>query len=244
MTLQWIAFGVTVFFGLLRLPGAIRGENRGLFCALIILAVVMALSIPPFYLAVDSVLGGVNIANLLIRYCSFATVVILGAKVAAAFNAPRVQRLIAGQSGLTVLGLAAAAVAVLFFVSDLPESSPALAAYWDQGTVNAYGDTSRLYQAYVAACLVPALALCSADRRRRKDIRISAGLMSLGGVLTVVHSLLILSLWDMQLVVLDRVLPYTAVIVISIGLALIWNSQRVAKRVPQTGSLAQVNGAR
>lgn len=244
MTLQWVAFGLSVIFALLRFPAAVRGENRGMFSALVLLALAMALSIGPIYLAVDSVLGGVNVANLVIRYSVFAVLLITGSKLAGAFNAPRAQRLIAGPCGLAVLGLVSAAVAVLFAASDLPESSPALRAYWDQATVSAYGDTSRVYQAYVAACLAPALVLCSADRQRRADIRISAGLMSLGCIAIVVHTVLTASLWDMQLVLWDRILPYSAVIAFSIGLALIWNSKRVSKRVPQSGSLAQVYGVR
>lgn len=244
MILQWIALGVSVFFALLRLPGAVRGENREMFFALILLAAAMGLSIPAIYLPVDSVLGGVNVANLLIRYCIFAVLLILGMKGAAAFNAPRAQRLIAGPVGLAVVGVASAAVAVLFVLSDLPESSTALAAYWDQDTVNAYGDISRLYQAYVVSCLVPPLFLCAADSARRPDIRLSAGLLSLGLGVVFVHSLLILSVWNLQLVVWDRILPYSAVIVISIGLALIWNSRRVAKRRAPQGPLAKVYGSR
>lgn len=244
MILQWIAFGVSVFFALLRVPGAVRGENRGMFFALILLAAAMGLSIPAIYLPVDSVLGGVNVANLIIRYCIFAVLLILGLKTAAAFSAPRTQRLIAGPVGLAVLGIASAAVAVLFILSDLPESSTALAAYWDQDTVNAYGDISRLYQVYVVSCLIPPLFLCAVDSARRPDIRLSAGLLSLGLSVVFVHSLLILSVWNLQLVLWDRILPYSAVIVISMGLALIWNSRRVAKTKARQGSLATVYGSR
>lgn len=244
MILQWIALAVSAFFALLRLPAAIRGGNRGMFFALILLAVTMGLSIPAIYLPVDAVLGGVNVANLAIRYSVFAFLLILGMKAAVAFNATRAQRLISGPVGLAVVGTVSAAVTVLFVLSDLPESSAALAAYWDQDTVNAYGDTSRLYQIYVVSCLIPALFHCAADSSRRPDIRLSAGLISLGLSTVWVHSVLILSVWNLQLVVWDRILPYSAVIVISIGLALIWNSQRVARRKAPRGPLAEVYGSR
>ncbi|MDN3481370.1 hypothetical protein QMA10_05465 [Arthrobacter sp. APC 3897] len=244
MILQWIAFIVSVFFALLRLPGAVRGQNRGMFFALILLAASMGLSIPAIYLPVDSILGGVNVANLFIRYCLFAVLLILGVKTAAAFGAPRTHRMIAGPAGLAVLGTASAAVAVLFILSDLPESSTALAAYWDQDTVTAYGDISRLYQVYVVSCLIPPLFLCTADSARRPDIRLSAGLLALGLSVVFVHSLLILSVWNLQLVFWDRILPNFAVIVISMGLALIWNSRRVAKTRSPQGPLAKVYGSR
>ena len=244
MMLQWAAFGVSAVFGLLRLPGAIRGENRGMFYALLFTATAMGLSIPAIYLSVDSMLGGVNVANLLIRYLVFAALLILGIKAATAFNAPHAQRLISGPLGLVVLGAVSAAVAVLFLLSDLPESSTALQAYWDQGTVSAYGETARLYQAYVAGCLAPSMFFGAADSRHRAEIRISAGLMSLGMFTICLHTLLTLSLWHPQLAFWDRVLPYTAVIVISAGLALLWKSQRAAKRKPQQGALAQALGVR
>lgn len=244
MILQWIALAVSAFFALLRLPGAIRGENRGMFFALILLAAVMGLSIPAIYLPVDSLLGGVNVANLVIRYSLFIIVLILGVKGAAAFHAQRAQWLISGPVGLVVAGVASAVVLVLFILSDLPESSTALAAYWDQGTVRAYGDTSRMYQAYVVSCLIPSLVLCAADTSRRPDIRLSAGLLALGLSEVLVHSVLSLAVWNLELVLWDRILPYSAVIIISMGLAIIWNSQRVAKRKTPRGPLAEVYGSR
>ena len=244
MTLQMAAFGLCLLFALQRLPAAVRGENRGIFYALLLMAAAMGLSIPSLYLSVDAMLGGMNIANVIIRYCVFATLVILGTKIAAAFNAPRAQLLISGTPGLAVLGVAAAAVAALFILSDLPESSPALRAYWDQGTVSAYGEIARVYQAYVAACLTPALFMCAADPRRRADIRISAGLMSLGMCIVVIHTLLSLAVWNLPRGAWDRVLPYTAVIVTAAGLAIIWNSQRRAKKQREAGPLSRVNHTR
>ena len=243
MTLQLTAFVFTVLFCLQRLPSAIRGENRGMFSALLLMAVGMALSIPFFYLRVDSLLGGMNIANLLLRFSVFGAFLIFGMKAASAFNAPRAQRLIAGPVGFCVLGLAAATVTVFFVLSDLPDSSTALRAYEGQDTVAAYADTARLYQTYVAACLAPALFLCAADSRRRGEIRISAGLMSLGMTAFVVHALLSLALWNLSRGWWDRTLPYAAVLAISIALALVWNVRRIEKRKPKSNLLARASGS-
>lgn len=244
MTLQWAAFGITVFFALLRLPGAVRGENRGMFTALVLMSLAMALSIPFFYLSLDSLLGGVNVANLVIRFSLFAIFLILGLKLAAAFNAPRARRLIGGPVGLCALAAAGVLVVVFFCLSDLPESSTGLQAYWGQATVDCYGDSSRLYQAYVGGCLAPALFLCAVDNRRRTDIRISAGLMSLGLSAVVVHSVLSVALVGVDIGIWDQVLPYGAVIVVVLGLSLMWNSRRIAKTHPDPGSLATVLGSR
>lgn len=243
MTLQWAALGATLFFALLRVPGAIRGENRGMFYALILLSAAMALSIPFFYLPVDAMLGGVNVANLLLRYLLFAVLLILGLKAAAAFQAPLAARLIGGPVGFIVLAACAVSVAVLYGLSDLPESSTALAAYWDQDAVHAYGDSSRLYQIYVGACLIPSL-FGSAASRRPAGIRISAGLLALGLSAAVIHSVLSLAAVKQDLGAWDLVLPYSAVIVVSSGLALMWNSHRLARRHPKPGLLARAYGSR
>lgn len=244
MTLQWAAFGITALFGLLRLPGAIRGENRGICAALILMSFAMALSIPFFYLSLDSLLGGVNVANLLLRYSLFAVFLLLGAKTGAAFCAQGAQRLIRGPVGLAVLAGSSVLVAVLFFLSDLPESSTALEAYRDQTTVLAYSDAGRLYTAYIAGCLVPSLAAFSMDSQRRGDIRLSAGLIALGMASVVVHTLLSLTVWGLERGLWDILLNYAAVIVVALGLALLWNSQRIAKRHPQPGLLARAYGSR
>ncbi len=239
MTLQWAALGATLFFALLRVPGAIRGENRGMFSALILLSAAMALSIPFFYLPVDALLGGVNLANLLLRYLLFAVLLILGLKAAAAFQAPLAARLIGGPAGILVLTAATVAVAVFYGLSDLPESSTALADYWDQDTVHAYGDSSRLYQIYVGACLVPSLFGSAAAFRRPAGIRLSAALLALGLSTAVIHSVLSLTVVNPDIGVWDTVLPYSAVIMVSLGLALLWNSHRIAKRHPKPGLLAR-----
>lgn len=244
MTLPWTAFGVSAFFALLRLPGAIRGANRAMFLALILLSLAMALSIPFFYLPVDALLGGVNVTDVLLRYSLFAVLFILGMKASVAYGAPLAGRLIGGPAGRFVLSAATVSVAVFYALSDLPESSASLAAYWDQDTVHAYGDSARLYQIYVGACLVPSLFGCTTDSRRRSDIRLSAGLLALGLSATVVQSLLNLAVVDADLGAWDLVLPYWVVIVVSLGLALMWNSRRLEKRQPAVGSLTKVIPAR
>ncbi len=244
MTLQWVVLGITAFLALQRLPSAVRGENRGMFWAMFAVTLAVALSIPFFYLHLDSLLGGMNIANLLLRFCVFTAFLILGVKVTAAFNAPRAQRLISGPAGFFVLAVFVGVVTVFFVLSDLPESSTALRAYEDQSTVAAYGDTARLYQAYVAACLAPALFVCAVDSRRRADIRISAGLMSLGMSAVVIHTLLSLGVWNLPRGAWDRLLPYSAVLVISTALAMMWNARRIEKKKPKPNLLAEAYGTR
>lgn len=207
---------------------------------MVLMSAAVALSIPTFYLSLDALLGGVNIANLVIRYSLIAIFLILGLKLAAAFHALRARRLIAGPVGLSVLAAAVVAVAALFILSDLPESSTGLEAYRGQALVLAYSDVGRVYTAFVAACLAPALSAYAANPKRRRDIRLSAGLISLGMAAVVVHSLLSLAVWGLDRGSWDVLLNYTAIIVVTLGLALMWNSRRIARKHPEHGSLATV----
>ena len=244
MTLQWCALGISTFFTLLRLPGAWRGENRGITAALILLSLSMALSIPFFYLPVDALLGGVNVANLILRYLLFAVLLILGVKTAAAFGAPRASRLIGGPVGWVVLAGAVVAVAVFYALGDLSQSSTGLLAYKDHREADLYGDSARIYQGYIGACLVPSLFACAADSGRRPDIRVSAALLAMGFLAIVIYTVQSLAVLDLDTGIWNLVVPYSAVIFVSLGLALIWTSHRREKRQPLSGSLAKVSGSR
>ncbi|WAP51882.1 hypothetical protein OL239_00460 [Arthrobacter sp. ATA002] len=237
------SLGCDPFFALLRAPGAARGENRGIFTALILMSLAMALSIPRIYLFVDPLLGGVNAANLILRYSLFTVFLILGLKLAAAFNAQGAARFIGGPAGRCVLAASVLLVTVLFLLSDLPRSSPGLSGYRDQVTVLAYSDAGRLYTAYVAACLVPALSAFALNSRQPGDIRFSAGLIALGMSAAVVHTLLSLFVWGLERGWWDTLLNYAAVIVVAFGLALMWNSHRMAKKHPKPGLLARAYGS-
>lgn len=244
MTLQWCALGISTFFALLRLPGAWRGENRGITAALILLSLSTALSIPFFYLPMDALLGGVNVANLILRYLLFAVLLILGVKTAVAFGAQRAAWLISGPVGWVVLAAAVVAVAVFYALAELPESSTGLLAYGDQREVEAYGDIARIYQGFIGACLVPSLFACTADSGRRPDIRMSAGLLALGFLAIVIYTVQSLAVLDLDTGIWNLVVPYSAVILVSLGLALIWSSRRREKRQPLAGSLAKVSRPR
>ena len=67
-TLQWTTLGVCCFVTLARVPSVLRGENRSLFAIFAFMTLAILLSIDAPYGAVDQVLGGVNIANVLLRF--------------------------------------------------------------------------------------------------------------------------------------------------------------------------------
>ena len=75
--IQWLALALCVIFAATRLPDALRGKGRSIFAVLVLLCVAVGLSLAPIYLFVDGLLGGANIANLLIRFSLYAIMLLL-----------------------------------------------------------------------------------------------------------------------------------------------------------------------
>lgn len=234
--IQVSAFALSCIIALLRLPDAIRGRNRSIFACLSLVAVAMGLSLPVFYDVVDPLLGGSNRANLVLRLTLYAVFVILGVRGAAAFGAPRARSAVIGPVGLAVLGVTVVLTVWLFAVSDIPVTSAGLAAYSGQASLDAYAHLGRLYPGYVAGCIcVPALA-ASLNRRYRIPHRVGAGLFGTGLALVVVFSA-VTFLGPLGAYML--ILPFSAVILVTLGLTVMWISRRVSQRRPKVSLLTK-----
>ncbi len=227
-TIQWVALGLCAAGAAVRVPGARRGRGRTVFIALVLLTLAVGLSIAPIYEAVDGVLGAVNLANLLLRLTLYTVFVLLGIRMAAAFDSPLARRLIVGPFGVAVLAVTVASTLYFFVASELPGSSTALIAFGDQDTVQQYAAVGRLYPGYVAGCLVvPAIAL-AVDRRARTIHRVACALLAGGFSLVVVFVLLRLTTLD--LMAWDYLLPFSAIVLTVLGLCLIWLSHILGRR--------------
>lgn len=226
--IKYVVLGV-VFVGLLiRLKPTIHGMNRGIFAALALMLLGIALSIESIYLVVDGVLGGQNYANLVIRFLLFTIFVILGVKMAKAFDAPWAARLIVGPAGLVVLG-ACAVLAVLFFImSDLPQSSVGLHDYGSQESVRWYGRMGRIYPTYVAACLIVPAASYAISSRASTVTRTAAAVLAAAFSLMVCHEIgrelwLVHGIWDV-------ILPFSAAFLLAVGLILFGVARLIGER--------------
>ncbi len=228
LMIQWIALGLCAVGALVRLPGVRRKRGRTIFAALVLLTLAVGLSIDPIYHAVDALLGGANLANLLLRLTLYAVFVLLGVRMAAAFGSVRARRLIAGPFGRVILALAVAATLYFFTAADVPTSSTGLRAFGDQGAVQQYAAVGRLYPAYVAACLVVPAIVSVFDRHYRPIHRVACGLLALGFLLVVVFVLLRLT--PLDLMAWDVILPFTAIVLAVTGLCLIWLSSTLSRR--------------
>lgn len=230
--LQWTTLAVCGVVTLARVPTVLRGENRSLFAIFALMTLAILLSIDAPYEAVDQALGGLNIANLVLRFIIFAGIFFLGVRVARGFSADDALRLITGPVGIAVAAAASAAVTLVFLMMDTAGSSAGLVAVFAKDDRNAalveyYGAAGRLYPTFITVALVPAMV-----RTLRSGlpilVRSSAGLLALS---SVAISLSLLSpVIPPPLRFMRFVLNYSAVLSLVLGLCLIWLAKTLAKR--------------
>jgi hypothetical protein len=233
--LQWVTLAVCGIVAVARIPSALRGENRSLFFIFAFMTLATLLSIEAPYLAVDQALGGINLANLLLRFIIFGAILALGLRVARGFGADDALRLITGRAGIAVLGAASVAVLVVFLMMDTQGSSAGLAAVsakdaHHQALVEYYGAAGRLYPAYVTLTLLPTM-LRTAASRLPIVVRFSAGLLAVGSVAITLS--LLSPVIPPELGFLRFLFNYSAILCFVVGLTLIWLGKILAKRAPK-----------
>lgn len=233
--LQWSTLAVCAILALARIPSALRGQNRSMFGLFALSTFAVLLSIEGPYMAIDQALGGTNIANLLLRFVSFAAIFFLGFRIARGFGATDALRLITGPIGIAVAAAASLAVLAVFFMMDTAGSSAGLVAVSAKDGRNAalveyYGAAGRLYPAYVTLALFPAMVR-SVRSRLPALVRVGAGLVAVGSMgITVSLSSPII---PPELGILRFLFNYTAILCLVVGLAAIWLARAVAGRKPK-----------
>lgn len=239
--LQWSTLAICVVVAAARIPNALRGENRSLFYLFALMALAILLSIEAPYVAIDRILGGVNAANLILRFVIFAAIFFVGIRVTKGFGAPDGYRLITGPIGMAALGLVSVTVVAVFLMMDTAGSSAGLGAVAAKSGRNAvlaeyYGAAGRAYPAYVALVLLP--TMCRACRSTLPPlVRLAALLLAIGSV--AVGLTLLFPLIPPELGYAQFVINYTAVLCFVVGLALIWVARvryggKVARRQTST----------
>lgn len=230
--LQWSTLAICGGVTLARIPSALRGENRSLFYIFALLTLAITLSIEAPYLAVDRVLGGVNVANLILRFIIFAAIYFVGIRITKGFGAEDGYRLITGRVGLAALGLISACVAVPFFMMDTGGSAAGMSGLnvrdgRNRLLLELYAAAGRAYPAYVSLVLLPAM-LRAIRSTLPPLVRVAAFLLAAGSVAIALS--LLFPLVPPGLGAMKFVINYTAVLCFVIGLALIMVAKLVAGR--------------
>jgi hypothetical protein len=230
--LQWATLAVCATVAIARVPSALRGENRSVFGVFVLATLAVLLSIDVSYRTIDAWLGSQNYANLFLRFIVYGTVLLAGYRIAKAFDARKSIRLIIGPVGRGVLFVIGVATVILFLLADttgtdtglrdLPARSPQNAAL-----IESYAAAGRLYPSYVAACILPATFL-AISQKLPWAIRIGALLltiafagMALGTFFPLIPS---------EVGYMEKVINYTSVLCLALGLALVWIASLMAKR--------------
>jgi hypothetical protein len=221
--LQWSTLTVCGLVAIARVPSAVRGKNRTLFYIFALMTLATLLSIRAPYLAIDQALGGVNVANLLLRFVIFAAIFFVGIRVTRGFGADDAHRLLTGRIGMAVLGLTSLTVLVVFLMMDTGGSSVGLVAVAgqddkDRDLVQYYGAAGRAYPAYVSLVLLPAMVRAVRSTLPAL-VRIAAFLLGTGSVAITLS--LLFPFYPPNWGAATFLINYTAILCFVVGLALI-----------------------
>ncbi len=228
--LQWTALAACLVCTAWRLPAMLRGRNRSLFWIFAMASLAVGLSIHSIYMPVDTLLGGINVANVILRLSLFGAVFLLASKVAAAYSSPLARSMVRGPVGIAVLALCSLGIWICFFASTKGPTSVGLSDLPDEPALAVYGWIGLAYMAYAAACVVIPTARAAFSPRPVLD-RAAALLMSIGFLL-VLFTIPIQAAPNpnYKLLAADS---FSAMLFISAGLALVWISflRRPMKRI-------------
>lgn len=224
--LEWGTLTVCCVVLLLRVPDAVRGRNRTVFAILLLATLCSLLAVAGPYEAIDGLLGGWNLAHLILRFLVFATILLVGLRIAKGLGDARGHRLIAGRTGRWALGISCVAVTVTFLLMDTRESSAGLLGVEDSGGTNAllapyYAAAGRTYPAFIAVILMPPLLAITRSQLPRL-VRIGSLLMLVGGLSTAasIPACFAPDDWAMA----RHVVNYVAGLGFVLGFAFIWFS--------------------
>lgn len=225
--LAWITFAVTLILAVLRLPSVLRGGNRLMLSLYCLLAAAVLLSIPAPYEAIDAVLGGVNLTNLILRFLLFGICLLLAVRIARAFGAGGAERLLLGPWGLGALAAICAGTVLAFLLMGKEPSAAGMGQSADDPWFGLYSALGRLYPTITGLVLLPTL-FRSVRTQPLIVLRIAAGLLAAAYVLLA--STTSFAIMPPTLGWLMAAMNYGTILLLLSGLATIWVAGRVARR--------------
>lgn len=168
-----------------KLPRLVRGEGANAFLATLLLTLGIGLAIPQPYLVVDRLLGGHNVANLVLHLLLTAAFFFIGLCLADAHLGVRARQLIRGPVGLVVLAVVILLTILFFVVSDTSDSASGLSAVDRQWTITAYGTMGRVYPTFIALAIIPPMATAVGNPKRSRALRLFSALQVVAFSITV-----------------------------------------------------------
>ncbi|XKH58681.1 hypothetical protein LG293_16665 (plasmid) [Citricoccus nitrophenolicus] len=168
---QWIVLALGIGLAVLtltRIPAAWRGHNVNMLLAHAMITVVVLLSVSPIYHSVDSVMGGVNLANLLSHLCFPLIFLFGGLQIARSVDRPDIARKVAGAPGLIVAGVSLAAIIGTFAAIGVEPTSMGLNSERGNPWLILYKVSSYVYCTWVAAWVTPPLLRDATLHRQQK----------------------------------------------------------------------------
>jgi hypothetical protein len=235
--LQWVTCAIVTALVLTRLPAFLRGRNRLMFWLMTLLDLVILLSIEGPYLLVDRLLGGHNMANLLLRFIIFGFCLLLSVRVARAFSGFRAERVLLGPIGLGLLGVASLVLVASFVLAGLTTSSVGFFTPDLQFWPAVYGTVGRLYPTFTGLVVLPVLA-GTVRRRGPATLRTAAGLLALGYVALALSN--IITVLPKEALWLSQTINYGTILLLCAGLTLIWASSLAARLSRRTVARSNV----
>jgi hypothetical protein len=227
--LEWATLIVCSTVLLLRVPDAVKGRNRTMFGILLLATLCSVLAVSGPYEAIDQILGGWNVTNLVLRYLVFALALLIGLRVTKGLGAEWGYRVIAGRPGQWALGISCLAIGIIFFLMDTRGSSAGLEGLSSDGR-NAvlgplYAAAGRSYPAFVSVVLAPPL-LGAIKSRLPPLVRAGAlaTLLGAGAVVLSVPACFAPPAWHVG----QHLANYSAVLGYVLGLALFWCAGLIA----------------
>ncbi|MGK9149516.1 hypothetical protein KXS11_17915 [Plantibacter flavus] len=185
MTIITALFAVGCVVLVTKLPRLLRGEGTNAFVATLLLTLAIGLAIPQPYLVIDRLLGGHNVANLILHLMLTAAFFFIGLGLADAHLGERARRLIKGPVGLVVLALVLGLTILFFALSDTSDSASGMSAVDRQWTITAYGTMGRVYPAFIALAIIPPMAAAVANQKRSRSLRVVSALQVAAFSITV-----------------------------------------------------------
>ncbi|AJT42388.1 hypothetical protein [Psychromicrobium lacuslunae] len=237
VTTQWIVLVLYVLSILMRLPEFVRprasqGEvpkrNLALFFFFVLIAVAMALSIPMFYTPIDQFLGGQNVANLILRFCLYGAFLLLGKRVAEAYESDVAIKAVVGPVGWIIFAAMSGLLVVFFVQSYTPYSFASLGAFEAQSSVKLYSMLGFLYPAYVAVCIIGVMFRNTMQRTIPIRYRSASVIMLIGlfGVF-LLPAIQSLTFSMKELIPLQGILSYSSLGLIATSFIVLWFSARL-----------------